>query len=482
MHIDSGAHLLDQGIPLWSFREDVAIESTEVGLNILTRWGEVRIDRPTAAIDDSLHRMTLGPVALTNVTDLDWADLHDVFRQLPGCVVRSLGLRNSASPLLSATPVTQNARFELPKLDGTQVLRLSRFAFLRDSAGEMTLESPLSHHRVVLHRPLASWVVSALGRTTTTSEVARVVNVAEPLVAEIIAYLVAADMVVHGEEGEALAPAPRFGEDSDPALVTWAPHDLLFHSRSRLGRHDAPVGAGFSGADHLPPLPVVKPPPAGPRFPLYRPDLDAPTVREMTLSSAIEQRRSVREFAEDGPSAEQLGELLYRSARVRSLTDAVGAGLVPYTVSERPYPSAGSLYELDLYLTVDRCAGLPRGIYHYDPDGHALTLVNDRSEHADELLDNAMVLIGATRRPPALITMTARMGRLSWVYDSIAYATTLKHVGVLQQTLYLVATVLGLAPCALATGDDEVATAAFGLDYPAEVSVGEFVVGLPISR
>jgi SagB-type dehydrogenase family enzyme len=68
------------------------------------------------------------------------------------------------------------------------------------------------------------------------------------------------------------------------------------------------------------------------------------------------------------------------------------------------------------------------------------------------------------------------------VYDSIAYAMTLKHVGVLQQTLYLVATVLGLAPCALATGDDEVAAAAFGLDYPAEVSVGEFVVGLPLPK
>jgi SagB-type dehydrogenase family enzyme len=272
-------------------------------------------------------------------------------------------------------------------------------------------------------------------------------------------------MVVHGDD------ADRFAEDTEPALVTWAPHDLLFHSRSRLGRHDDPVGAGHSGAD-LVPLPAVKPPPAGPRFPLYRPDLDAPGLREMSLSEALERRESVRDFADEGPSAEQLGELLYRSARARSLS---GAG----PVSGRPYPSASSLYELDLYLTVDRSAGLPRGIYHYDPDGHALTLVNTRAEHADELLDNAMVLVGAGRRPPALITMTARMGRLSWVYDSIAYATTLKHVGVLQQTLYLVSTVLGLAPCALATGDDEVATAAFGLDYPAEVSVGEFVVGLP---
>jgi SagB-type dehydrogenase family enzyme len=199
----------------------------------------------------------------------------------------------------------------------------------------------------------------------------------------------------------------------------------------------------------------------------------------MTVSAAIEHRRSVREFAAEGPTARQLGELLYRSARVRSLTEAVGAGLVPYTVSERPYPSAGSLYELDLYLTIDRCADLPRGIYHYDPGEHVLTLINEDESHADELLDNAMVLTGGPRRPPALITMTARMGRLSWVYESIAYATTLKHVGVLQQTLYLVATVLGLAPCALAMGDDETATTALKLNWPAEVSVGEFAVGLP---
>jgi SagB-type dehydrogenase family enzyme len=473
MRIDSGALFLEQSIPLWSFREDVAIEATEIGLNILTRWGEVRVDRPTAAIEDSLRRMTLGPVALANVTDLDWADLCEVFRRMPGCVVHSLGLRNSATPLLSATPVTQKARFELPAFTATASIRLSRFAFLRDRAGEMMLESPLSHHRVVLHRPLASWVVGALGRTTTTADVARAVNLTMTLVTEVIGYLTAADMVVHADQ------AGRFAEDVDPALATWAPHDLLFHSRSRLGRHDDPVGAGFSGADRMSPLPAVKPLPDGPRFPLFRPELDAPGLREMSLSEALERRESVRDFADEGPSAAQLGELLYRSARVRSLTRTVGTEPVPYAVSERPYPSTGSLYELDLYLTIDRCAGLPRGIYHYDPDGHALTLVNSRPEHADELLDTAMVLIGARRRPPALISMTARMGRLSWVYDSIAYATTLKHVGVLQQTLYLVATMLGLAPCALATGDDEVATAAFGLDYPAEVSVGEFVVGLP---
>ena len=466
-------------LPLWSFRDDVVIEPTAGGgLVILTRWGDVTVDSPAPATADCLQRMTLGPVALTNVTDLDRDELHKVFMRLPGCVVRSLGLRNSATPLLSATPISPRGVLELPELAASLPIRLSRFAFVRESEGELLLESPLSHHRVVLHRPLATWVVGSLRRGTTSADIAQGINVAQSLVTEIVSYLAATGMVVIGEESPGDAP-PRFPEDSDPGLLTWSPHDLLFHSRSRLGRHDDPAGAVFRNVRHLAPLPAVKPVPPGRRFPLYRPDPTAPDANEMSLTEAIESRRSVREFAEEGPTARQLGELLYRAARVRSQMETIGAGGVRYTVSERPYPSAGSLYELDLYLTVDRCVGLPRGIYHYDPESHALTLINESAEHTGELLDSAMVLTGAHRWPPTLITMTARMGRLSWVYDSICYATTLKHVGVLQQTLYLVATKLGLAPCALATGDSEVASTAFGLEWPAEVSVGEFVVGLP---
>jgi SagB-type dehydrogenase family enzyme len=470
----------DLSVPLWSFRDDVAIEPTPGGgIVILTRWGDITVEEPTPAIEDSLYRMTLGPVALTNVAGLDQDDLDKVFARIPGCVVRSLGLRDSATPLLSATPITPRGVIELPDLDATMPIRLSRFAFVRESDGELLLESPLSHHRIALHRPLTTWVVGSLGRATTCADIAQGINVAQSLVIEIVSYFAAGGMVVTGEPGVG-GLAPHFPEDADPDLLTWSPHDLLFHSRSRLGRHDNPAGAVFRNVRHLAPLPAVKPVPAGRRFPLHRPDLTAPAANELSLTDAIENRRSVREFAEEGPSARQLGELLFRSARVRAQKESVGAGGVRYGVSERPYPSAGSLYELDLYLTVDRCDGLPRGIYHYDPQDHALSLINENAAHIDELLDSAMVLTGANRRPPVLITMTARMGRLSWVYEGISYATTLKHVGVLQQTLYLVSVMLGLAPCALATGDSEVAAAAFGLDWPAEVAVGEFVVGLPL--
>lgn len=469
----------DVSLPLWSFRDDVVIEGAAGGdLVVLTRWGEVRLAAQAPAIVDSLQRMTLGPVALTNVDGLDRDDLHAVFTRLPGCVVRSLGLQETATPLLSAVPLAPGEVIEPLELDETTPVRLSRFAVVREVDGELVVESPLSRHRVVLHRPLTTWVVGSLGRTTTAGDIARSINVTRALATEILAYLVAAGMVVTGAAVETTGNGrPAFAEDTDPDLRTWSAHDLLFHSRSRLGRNDHAAGAVFRNASDLPPLPVVRPVPSGARIPLHRPDL---TVSDgMSLTEAVEGRHSVREFADDGPSLRQLGDLLYRSARVRSQAEAVGAGGVRYPVSARPYPSAGSLYELDLYLTVDRCDGLPRGNYHYDPENHTLTAVDTDMAHADELLDNAMVQIGARRRPPVLITMTARMGRLSWVYDGIAYATTLKHVGVLQQTLYLVATMLGLAPCAVATGDSETATNAFGLEWPAEVSVGEFVIGLP---
>jgi len=43
--------------------------------------------------------------------------------------------------------------------------------------------------------------------------------------------------------------------------------------------------------------------------------------------------------------------------------------------------------------------------------------------------------------------------------------------------MYLVATAMGLAPCALGSGDTELFAKATGLDRLAEASVGEFMLG-----
>ena len=59
----------------------------------------------------------------------------------------------------------------------------------------------------------------------------------------------------------------------------------------------------------------------------------------------------------------------------------------------------------------------------------------------------------------------------------MGYALILKDVGVLYQTMYLVAEAMGLGACALGGGEADLFAAAAGVDDYAESSVGEFLIG-----
>lgn len=465
---------------LCSLREDVMVEvdGGDDYILLTTYWGDTTITEPSGAVRESLERMSLGPVRLENILPRDQAERRRVERVLEllnGCVVHSLGHQDSVGPLLSAVPIARRARFHLPKIERHRPLRLSKFAAMRASEGELVLESPLARHRVALHRPIAAQVVTLLSKATLIPDLAAAVNADVALIREIVTYLAAAGMVLIGI-GDSPASA-RFAEDNDPLLATWTHHELLFHSRSRIGRHDNPLGAMPSDLRRVQVAPAVKPLPDGPRFPLYRPTLEELAIIDPPFTEVVEANRAIRDFSAGDPTAKQLGELLFRAARIRA-THEISQDDLSYLVTDRPYPSVANRYELDLYVTVNRCAGLSRGIYHYDPQGHSLTLINKSEPEVAELLDVAMVAAGSRQRPPVLITMTARMARFACAYGGIAYSTVLEHVGVLQQTLHLVATAMGLAPCALAFGDSEIANDAFFIDWPAEVSVGELALGI----
>jgi SagB-type dehydrogenase family enzyme len=266
-------------------------------------------------------------------------------------------------------------------------------------------------------------------------------------------------------------------EDEDANLAQWEFHDLFFHSRSRQGRHDRPFGGTYPFLGRIEPLPAVKPKPTGERFVLHRPDLEEAERNDPPLGRVLDERRSIRAYASEPVSAEQLGEFLYRVARVRSVEDADPTQGRYYALSRRPYPSGGATYDLELYVTINVCTRLPPGLYHYDPLDHELRKLSDRDERVEALLHYASMSTGVPHLPQVLITLASRFQRLSWKYRSMAYATTLKNVGVLYQTMYLVATAMGLAPCALGGGNSDVFAEAAGTDYYAESSVGEFVLG-----
>lgn len=241
----------------------------------------------------------------------------------------------------------------------------------------------------------------------------------------------------------------------------------MFHWRSRPGFTDGVFGAEYALRGVQNPPPRIRPLPDGTRVALPRPGDGGPGDEGpgLSVTEAIEQRVSARSHGRSPLTLDQLGEVLHRALRVRG-GDA-----------DRPYPSGGACYELEFYVSVARCQGLEPGIYYYAPAEHCLVRLPADEAALRGMLADAKAGAGMSETPDVLLTMTARFARVSWKYSGIAYALTLKHVGVVQQTLYLLTTALRIAGCAIGTGDTERSARAFGLDWREESAVGEFILG-----
>ncbi|MGW4528430.1 SagB/ThcOx family dehydrogenase [Amycolatopsis sp. NPDC004378] len=466
-------------VRLWSLTEDTLIEAGDDGsLVAITWWGEYDFPGAADGVRESLGRLALGPVSMANLAASGHAgndawrlSLRKILTRLSGSVVHSLALNDGRGPVLSAIPVTQFPVFPDGPLPAGRQVRLSRFTALRADDGALLAESPGARYKVALFSPPAVVIASALASPATVGQLAEATGVPEAVVADVVEFLVAAGVVLLGDaEG-------RFTEHGDPDMATWSHDDLIFHARSRTWQKGSPADPGAARAGLEPP--VVKQVTAGPTFPLYRLDPAAPEAGEPTLTALLETDHACPEFSERPLSARQLGEFLFRAARVRSVGPAHLPGGPSHEASQRPYFSVACLYELEIYVGVNRCTDLARGIYHYDPLWHTLTLINDDAAVLDNLLDMAMIAAGSHRHPSALLTMTARMARIAWVLGGAAYATTLLHLGALQQVFSLAARAMGLAAHAVPVDSGDRVDRALKLEWPAEVSVGECVLDFP---
>jgi SagB-type dehydrogenase family enzyme len=338
--------------------------------------------------------------------------------------------------------------------------RLSRFALLRRQSDALVLESPLARAVIVVHdRDVLTLVHQLAGQGLDPNAV----SLPEAVITELIMAL-----SWHGFVHEA-------EEDSSPGLASeqWMPHELLFHSRSRGGYHDEPFGRTLWAAGRFEPLLARHEPFGGTAITLPKPS----ATPYPSLTSVLESRRSIRgQDAEHPLTLEQLGEFLHHGARVQAIhVDEI------QEVSQRPTPSGGALHSLEVYPVVTNVAGLPAGMYHYDPFDHLLEPLPRRDFPLSQLVARAAAAAGGSAPPQVLLIISCRFGRVMWKYQSMAYALVLKEVGALFQTFYLVATAIGLAPCALGTGDVELFARATGLDPMVESSVGEFMLGSRLS-
>ncbi|GAB4199647.1 MAG: SagB family peptide dehydrogenase [Roseiflexaceae bacterium] len=382
--------------------------------------------------------------------------------------------------LASCIPLSMTFRLD-QSAPITEPMVLSRFCYCHAEAGGLAVESPLGLAKVLLHDPQAALLIGRLATPCDRAGLAALLPDLDPARLDALLIMLFSSGALLACDADGATP-----EDSNTALRQWDFHDLLFHARSRIGRHYNPAGRNFRFRGSIEPLPALKPVPADrPLIPLPQPDLNALMRTDPPLAAVLEQRRSLRTQATQPPTLAQLGAFLYRSARVRSLSEVPfheveGEDQGTMELTSRPYPGGGAIYELELYLSIHRCDGLAPGFYHYEPHDHALTLVRPHDQLVEQLLHYASNAASLSHTPDILITLAARFQRMSWKYQSIAYATILKDVGVLYQTMYLVATALGLSPCAVGSGNSDLFVAAAGTDYYTEGSVGEFVLGGPV--
>jgi len=358
----------------------------------------------------------------------------------------------------------------MAKLRATDTVALSRFAYLRRRGNEMVLESPRAG---ALFRICDPAIAAALAALSMPQKIGKLRRQHEFPGSELLALLL--------DSGILFTPdltrqgSPRLAEGDDD-LVLWDFHDLMFHTRTTEGRQANPLGGTYPYAGVIAPPPAVRPPWPGRKIDLRKlspPDTVSP------LAMLLRARHSIRDFDAQKPIAlDELARFLDGAARVHSTWKSqVTASGPMVSYAARPYPSGGSAYELELYLTVANCEGLARGFYHYDAGRHALVAIETRDQDIDALLTNATFSMGASAAPQVLVTVAARFARTAWKYSSIAYALVLKDAGVLLQTLYLMATDLGLGGCAVGSTNIELFARMTGIAFHVEGPVCHFALG-----
>ncbi|MFC5052134.1 SagB family peptide dehydrogenase [Saccharothrix xinjiangensis] len=254
------------------------------------------------------------------------------------------------------------------------------------------------------------------------------------------------------------------GDDDPGTRAEWTPSELAVHAQAGRG------GKPRMRADDIPPARLIH---HGATRTIH---LAEPALPSRTLAEVLGTRQSTRDFDTAALPLAQLSAFLGRAARVRG---RLGPEL--WQTTRRPSASGGARHSTELYLVVRDVDGLEAGAYHYDPFDHALHQLQPWTPELHQLQHRLLcrpMMVDAP--PPVGLYLASYFRRIQCKYGAMTLSLIYRETGCLLQTLYLVATDLGLAACATAATeahptpgflrehrDDLVHTANFALGLPA---------------
>lgn len=179
------------------------------------------------------------------------------------------------------------------------------------------------------------------------------------------------------------------------------------------------------------------------------------TLDKWDLSNLIEKRESLRHYAEESLSLQELAYLLWGTQGVKEM--------VTDLLTKRTVPSAGSRHPFETYLLVNQVEGLQPGLYRYLALEHQLARL-DAPDDIRERLTEACLKQAHVRASAVTFIWAAVPLRCVWRYRERAYRYMLLDAGHVCQNLYLLAESIGCGVCAIAAYDDDLVNQALNLD------------------
>ncbi len=170
----------------------------------------------------------------------------------------------------------------------------------------------------------------------------------------------------------------------------------------------------------------------------------------ISVEEALSKRRSVRDYKEESLSLEEISQLFWSA---QGVTAKWGG---------RTAPSAGALYPLEIYIVVGLVKGLKPGLYHYDPQKHAIS--QKKEGDLREKLTEASLGQDEILYAPVTVVITAVYERTIKKYHERGIQYVHMEVGSAGENIYLQAESLGLGTVFIGAFEDEEVKKVLGIE------------------
>ena len=226
-------------------------------------------------------------------------------------------------------------------------------------------------------------------------------------------------------------------------------HDFLVKKYRYFLKDSVRKTIDFSETDQskgVPAPPVEKPFPQDAKRIDLIPNTAWKNIKDVGMISAIEHRRSRRDFLNESISLEELSFLLWATQGIREKFDK--------STALRTVPSAGARHAFETYLCVFNIQGLDAAFYRYLPLEHQL-LFEFKEENAAEKITGATFGQSFIGESAVTFIWTALPYRMEWRYSLAAHKVIALDAGHVCQNLYLACESIGAGTCAIAAYNQE---------------------------